>query len=100
MKEAVVQNCPLCATRAEYYLVDYGNLKYFKCSACTYFQISKQAERVLAQSPQQWRDNYAEKAKHTPSDCLLVIVVPLSSLEHTSSIAVSGEFRSKSECSL
>lgn len=101
MKETIPQTCPLCAADAEYYPVDYGNLKYFKCSNCTYFQISTRAESVLEQTRQQWRGSYSEKAKQTPEDHLLVITVPSGQAEAgLGSVTVSGEFRPKAELSL
>ena len=39
------QACPLCATEAEYCLVDYGRRKYFECPKCSYFQISLRAKK-------------------------------------------------------
>ena len=101
MKETTAQDCPLCGSAAEYYFVDYEQRKYFKCPKCTFFQISKRAEVVLARSPQQWRDAYSAKATRTPDEHLLVIIVPQPSQEEGGqSAAVSGDFVPKSELSL
>ena len=74
--ETQPQNCPLCASLADYYPVDYGNRKYFDCPACTQFQISVRAEKVLAEGPQQWRDGFAKAAKQAPEGKALVIRIP------------------------
>lgn len=76
MRETTEQACPLCSTPAEYYLVDYGKRKYFKCPNCTLFQITLRAERILLEGPQQWRDGYALAAKQAPDGQALTIQVP------------------------
>lgn len=100
MREIFTQDCPLCALKAEYYFIDYGNSKYFKCPFCTYFQITRHAEKNLCQSTQEWRDNCALKAKSTPLNYLLVITAPNSSSSDILSAVISAEFRPKSECLL
>jgi hypothetical protein len=76
MREAISQDCPLCSSPAEYYLVDYGKRKYFKCPKCTLFQITLRAEKILLDGPQQWRDGYALAAKQAPEGQALTIQVP------------------------
>lgn len=91
MKETTKQDCPLCSTPAEYYLVDYDKCKYFRCPKCGLFQISLRAEKVLFKAPQQWRDSYALKASEAPEGHALVIRVPLPSHEPgVASAALSG----------
>lgn len=77
------QPCPLCAMEAEYCWVDYENRKYFECPACTFFQVSKRAEVVLAGLSQQRKASYAAQAPHPPSEHMLVILMP----DHEHSIA-------------
>ena len=76
MRETTEQACPLCSSPAEYYLVDYGKRKYFKCPNCTQFQITLRAEKVLLDGPQQWRDGYALVAKQAPDEQAHTIQVP------------------------
>lgn len=98
MQQVIHQNCPLCNSDAEYYTVDYGERKYFNCSHCTRFQISRRAEQVLDQAPQQWRDDHAAKAASTLETCIWVITVPSqSSALGASTPSLSGEVISKSE---
>lgn len=98
MKDRTKQNCPLCASPAEYYLVDYDECKYFRCPKCGLFQISVRAEKVLLQAPQEWCDGYAEQARNAPEDHALVIRVPLSSQEPgVASAALDGKFVPMSE---
>ena len=98
MKETIKQDCPLCGSPAEYYLVDYGKCKYFRCTKCDLFQISLRAEKVLAKAPQQWRDSYAQKATEAPEDHALVIRVPSpSQVPGEQTPAVSGKFVPMSE---
>lgn len=90
------QPCPLCGAAAEFYSVDHGNRKYFNCPQCEKFQISLRAEDRLAEAPKQCRDSFAEKARLTPAEHLLVIVVPSPpALE-----AITGEYVPKTELSL
>jgi hypothetical protein len=81
MKGKKPQDCPLCSSVAEYYLVDYDKCKYFRCPVCGLFQISLRAEKVLAQAPQEWRDSYSKKAMSVPEDHALEIRVPPPSQE-------------------
>jgi len=75
MRETCIQECPLCRSSAEYYLVDYDKCKFFKCPRCGLFQVSLRAEGALLQGPQQWRDAYSQKAKEAPEDHALAIRV-------------------------
>jgi len=70
------QNCPLCDSPAEYYLVDYDNRKYFDCPVCKQFQISVRAEKILEESPQQWRDSFAQAAQQVPKGQAMFIRIP------------------------
>jgi hypothetical protein len=76
MKENINQDCPLCASRASYYLVGQGNRKYFNCVKCRLFQISVGAEKVLIKGLQQQRDYYAQKVLEATEDNALVILLP------------------------
>lgn len=73
--KAEPQTCSLCGANAVFYLADHGNRKYFSCPRCSKFQISHRAEGRLADAPEQARRNYVGKARLTPPDHLLVIVV-------------------------
>ena len=90
------QTCPLCGAAAEFYRVDHGNRKYFKCPRCSKFQISLRAEDRLAEAPEQWRESFAGKARLTPPDHLLVILVP----SPPASEVIVGEYLPKSELPL
>jgi len=90
------QTCPLCGAASEFYPVDHGNRKYFNCPRCTKFQISLRAEDRLAEAPKQWRDSLAGKARLTPPEHLLVIVVP----SPPASDAISGDYVPKAELPL
>lgn len=93
MKGTTKQDYPLCASSAEYYLVDYDKCKYFRCAKCGLFQISLRAEKVLLQAPQEWRDGYAKQARDAPENHALVIRVPPSSQEPgVASAALTGKF--------
>lgn len=70
------QNCPLCDTAAEYCWVDRRNRKYFKCPKCTFFQISKRAEVVLAEKHQDSKARYANLAHQVSDNHLLEICIP------------------------
>jgi len=94
------QACPLCATEAEYCLVDYGLRKYFKCQKCSYFQISVRAEKVLAESSQGRRDFYANEAPKGPEEHLLFIRIPDHEQRQQSSDPLQATFVAKSELPL
>ena len=76
MSEYFKQSCPLCATDAQYYFVDARNRKYFSCPKCSYFQISRRAEEILAELSQSRRDFYASEVSKAPENHLLVIRMP------------------------
>ena len=98
MKEIVSLNCPLCGHAAEYRGADYGRRKTFTCPNCTYFQISEQAERKVAEAPQQWRDDLSNKAKSSPEDQILVIVVPSKpSKSDGAYVSLSGKYVASTE---
>lgn len=73
MRETTNQDCPLCSASANYYKVDYGRLKYFHCSECTYYQISDQAEANLANAPADWKESLSKRAQDTPENHLMVL---------------------------
>lgn len=54
MKEKFESSCPLCKAKSEYYYVDHGNVKYFKCINCKLFQISEHAERIISNAPSEY----------------------------------------------
>lgn len=98
MRETKEQNCPLCGSPAEYYLVDYGKRKYFKCPKCTLFQITLRAEKILQDGPQQWRDGYALAACQAPDGQALTLRVPPQSQDiRVATPAVSGVCVDRSE---
>lgn len=98
MRETKEQSCPLCNSPAEYYLVDYGKRKYFKCPKCTLFQITLRAEKILQDGPQQWREGYALAASQAPDGQALTLRVPQHSQDIRDAIpAVSGIYADRSE---
>jgi hypothetical protein len=94
------QECPLCGATAEYCWVDAHNRKYFHCPKCTYFQISRRAEEVLAQEPQQRRDIYASQARKAPENHLLVVRMPDHDFRQRSEDDLQASFVNKSELPL
>lgn len=76
MKEIHNQDCPLCSGPAEFQFVDYVNRKHFRCKSCIEFVISVRAEEKLADSARQWRHQYAEAAKKSNEEEILVITIP------------------------
>lgn len=70
------QDCPLCNAIAEYCWVDARNRKYFNCPECSFFQISKRAEVVLAEKYQNRKSQYASFARQAPDNHLLEIRMP------------------------
>lgn len=101
MRESEQKNCPLCSVAAEYYLVDHGNVKYFKCPSCNYFQVSLRAEKHVIGAPQWLRDRLLEQVKQTPEDYLLVIEYEASKNDSGEpEQSLRGRFLPKSELSL
>jgi len=92
MINTVNQACPLCDEAAEYYEVDYGNRKYFKCPNCTLFQISRRAEEILREGDRQWRQEYAQMASRAAEGERLVIVVGRQPPGNGAKSEVSGEY--------
>lgn len=76
------QLCPLCGADAEYCWVDRHNRKFFKCPSCSYFQISRRAEAVLADLSKERKTSYAARAPQPPAEHMLVIRMPPHQ-EHT-----------------
>ena len=101
MRETEKQNCPLCSSEAEYYGVDFGNVKYFNCPSCSYFQISRRAENHVTKAPQWLRDKLLEQVKQTPEEHLLVIkITPGNGARDDGGENLQGKFAPKSELSL
>lgn len=94
------QDCPLCDTEAEYYWVDRNNRKYFQCPSCTFFQISKRAEEVLAEKYKDRKPHYASQAPKAPNDHLLVIQMPDHKFRQHSDDKLQVAFVAKSELPL
>ncbi len=91
MSTTFKQTCPLCASPAVFYFVDYENRKYFQCPACTYFLITVTAESRLKGAPAHWLETMKERAQRAPIDEVLVISVgptspPGAPLEETLSV--------------
>lgn len=76
MRENISQDCPLCGVLANYYLVTNLQRKYFGCTACGYFQITKSAEKSLLAGSQHVRQAFADRAKLAPEDNVFVILTP------------------------
>lgn len=70
------QACPLCTRDAEYCYVDAGNRKYFNCSECGYFQVSRRAEELLSEKPESYKQDLSAKAKKASEGHLLTILMP------------------------
>ncbi|HET8800011.1 MAG TPA: hypothetical protein VFN01_02400 [Marinobacter sp.] len=101
MRETEKQDCPLCSSEAEYYGVDFGNVKYFNCPSCSYFQISRRAEKHVIEAPQWLRDQLLDQVKQTPENHLLVIkITPGNGTRDDGGENLQGIFVPKSELSL
>lgn len=94
------QDCPLCGGSAEYCFVDARNRKYFDCSKCTSFQISRRAEGILADQSQQRRDLYASQAPLAPPERMFVIRMPSEEFRKNSNDILQATFVKKSELTL
>jgi hypothetical protein len=81
MSEAFVENCPLCASVAEYWLADAGNRKTFNCVNCTEFQISKDAQKKVVNVSDDVRKLLADRARRHPEAQALVILKPRNDSE-------------------
>ena len=100
MKAEQSQDCPLCDTPANFMLVDSGNVKYFDCSSCGMFQISKRAEKLLLSEHASRRPAYTSQVKLTPEDHLLFIRMPSHEFRQKSDDPLQADFTPKSELSL
>ena len=101
MRETEKKKCPLCSSEAEYCGVDFGNMKYFNCPSCCFFQISRRAEKHVIEAPQWLRDQLLDQVKQTPEDHLLVIkITPGNGARDDGGENLQGIFVHKSELSL
>jgi predicted RNA-binding Zn-ribbon protein involved in translation (DUF1610 family) len=75
VKPTLPQACPLCGERAVFYFVDYEERKYFKCSHCGKFLITRRAESRLAAAPGNWREQLSGRAKKAAEGYVLDISV-------------------------
>ena len=94
------QQCPLCDNPAEFCWVDAENVKYFDCSTCGMFQISKRAEKLLQDELPSRKPIYAATVKNTPEDHLLFIRMPSHEFRLQSDDPLQAEFTPKSDLSL
>lgn len=72
--ETIKAACPLCTNDAEYYDVDFGNRKYFKCPKCTKFQLGSCAEKWLSETSITNKKELSDKASSAPDEHLLTIL--------------------------
>ena len=100
MANFCTQKCPLCGVPAEYCWVDAGNRKYFECDNCTRFQISKRAEEILSEQPQECRDSYASQAPQAPAEYMFAIVMPDANFREISSAILKATFVAKADLPL
>jgi len=101
MRETIEENCPLCERLAEYYKVDHGRLKYFKCSTCSYFQVSEQAELKLSDAPKEWKDALSKRAQNPPEDHLMVLEIRRLKKSYENDVKeLVTDYIPKSECCL
>lgn len=100
MRETIREDCPLCDESAEYYKVDHGRLKYFKCSTCSYFQVSGQVERKLTDAPKEWKEALSERAQNTPEDHLMVLEIRSKESSENDVKELVNDYIPKSECCL
>lgn len=74
------QICSLCQAKANFYLVDHGDKKYFDCPNCKRYLICIDAEYYILESIEEVRINAAIHAQGSVGDELTVF-----SLEATAS---------------
>lgn len=85
MKEIIESPCPLCKSKSEYYFVDFGNIKYYKCDTCSLYQISLHAERLISSAPQDYLLSLSIKSKGCTQDTALNIT---TKADHSVSVEV------------
>ncbi|MNZ62189.1 hypothetical protein D3C78_803050 [compost metagenome] len=100
MENYLSQFCPLCENQAKYYKVDGGNVKYFNCPHCGYFQISTAAEKRLDRELSHRKMEYSAQVKQTPQNHLLFIGLPSHEFQQRSNDRLQAEFILKSELDL
>jgi hypothetical protein len=98
-KEIFTQDCPLCRTSATYYFVTNGQRKYFDCPVCSYFQISRTAEKAV-ESHQRVREAFSERARLAEEDHLFVILMPPLHESDPADYKVTGSFIPKEQLDL
>lgn len=94
------QDCSLCDSPAEYCWVDSRNRKYFKCTSCGYFQISKRAEDILLGRYHERRAAYAALAKQAPEHHLLFVRMPSHEFRQHSNDELEATYVQKADLPL
>jgi hypothetical protein len=102
VKPTLSQNCPLCGVGAVFYFVDYEERKYFKCSHCRRFLITRRAELKLTEAPANWREQLSERAKKAQEGYVLEISVPPAATDGSgrTTEVLTSEYLPKSGLSL
>lgn len=93
MIEYVKQACPLCDHPAQYYLVDHGNRKYFRCPECKDFQVYINAEEMLNATPALWKENASRASRDSEHEKILYITFRIDPKSNEKTLV--GEFHDR-----
>lgn len=65
--------CPICGSDSQYCMADHDNIKYFRCSTCTDFQITLRGEDLIKDKSREWKQALSESAKESVYEQVLII---------------------------
>jgi|GEM_PF-7037264 len=69
----ISENCPLCNRAAKYYLVDFGNRKFFRCEYCNDYQIYTGAEELLSATIEQNKLSISDASHNSINENVMFI---------------------------
>ena len=75
MNEIKRESCLLCGSSARYYKIDHGNLKYFSCDNCTFYQISELATNMILDTPNNQKEMLSTLARDAPERHVLILTM-------------------------
>lgn len=101
MQQLKKQSCPLCGNATQFELRDHLTRKHFWCNNCGEFQISLDAENILAFSIPEWRSQNSEEAKKSNESYVWVITRSNApKQEGLANVMLNGEYVLRSELPL
>ena len=96
----IKENCPLCNKPSKYYLVDKKNRKFFHCEYCTDFQVYIHAEKRLASTTKEWKEQMSKASHDSDHERVLFITCSFDKSQPEDGYEFHAEFHDRAKLPL